>query len=84
MFEQLSRLKINFDKSEILLYIFEQLSRLKINFDKSEILLVGGDNIAMTYAEIFNCQIGSFPLRYLGVPIASGRLHVPDWVKVRS
>jgi hypothetical protein len=38
----------------------------------------------MTSAEIFNCQIGSFPLRYLGVPIASGRLHVPDWVKVRS
>jgi hypothetical protein len=45
MFEQLSRLKINFDKSEILLYMFEQLSRLKINFDKSEILLVGGGGV---------------------------------------
>jgi hypothetical protein len=70
---------------KLLLYIFEQLSGLKINFGKSEILLVGrDDNIAMTYAEIFNCQIGSCPLRYLGVPITSRRLHVVDWVRMEE
>jgi hypothetical protein len=41
--------------------------------------MIGGDNVlAVKYAEIFNCQIGIFPLRYLGVPIAHGRLHVVD------
>jgi hypothetical protein len=44
----------------------------------------GDDNITVTYAEIFNYRIGSFPLRYLGVPIASGRLHVVDWVRVEE
>jgi hypothetical protein len=64
---------------KLLLYMFEQLSGLKINFDKSEILLVGGDdNKAIAYADLFNCEIGMFPLKYLGVPISSGRLHVVD------
>jgi hypothetical protein len=38
----------------------------------------------MTWAELFNCQIGIFTLRYLGVPIALGRLHVVDWVKMEK
>jgi hypothetical protein len=64
---------------KLLLYMFEQLSRLKINFDKSEVLLIGGDNdISLEYADIFNCNISLFPLKYLGVPISARRLHVID------
>jgi hypothetical protein len=67
---------------KLLLYMFEQMLGLKINFEKSEIVLVGGDNsIAMSYADIFNCQIRSFHLNYLGVPIAASRLHVADWFR---
>jgi hypothetical protein len=52
--------------AKLLLYVFEQLSGLKINFDKSEILIIGGDlEIARSYAEVFNCQIRIFPLKYL-------------------
>jgi hypothetical protein len=68
---------------KLLLYLFEQMSGLRINFEKSEVLLVGGDdNLAVTYAEAFNCQIGAFPIKYLGVPISAGRLHVVDWKKL--
>jgi hypothetical protein len=67
-----------------LLYIFEQLSDLKINFEKSDILSIGGgNNIDKTFAEIFNCQIGIFPIKYLGVPISARRLGVIDWIKLR-
>jgi hypothetical protein len=70
---------------KLLLYLYEQMSGLKINFDKSEVLLLGGDDeVALTYAEIFNCNIGSFPLKYLGVPILVGRLHVIDWIKLEE
>jgi hypothetical protein len=70
---------------KLLLYVFEQLSGLKINFDKSEILTICGDHsMALSYARIFNCQIASFPLRYLGVPISASRLHVIEWIKLEE
>jgi hypothetical protein len=65
---------------KILLYLFEQMSGLKINFDKSEIIMVGGDNnLTLEYAEIFNCQVGFFPIKYLGVPISASRIQVAQW-----
>jgi hypothetical protein len=61
------------------------MSGLKINFEKSEVILVGGDNnLSLEYADTFNCQIGSFLVRCLGVPISSGRLHVIDWKKLEE
>ena len=52
---------------KLLLYIYELMSGLKINFSKSEvIMLYGDDNMSMQYAELFNCQIGTFPIKYLG------------------
>jgi hypothetical protein len=54
---------------KLLMYVFEQLSGLKTNFDKSEVLLIrggGGFEIAKAYADVFTCQIGMFPLKYLG------------------
>ena len=56
------------------------MSGLKINFSKSEVILINGDEgKSLQYAELFNCQVGSFPIRYLGVPVGPGRLHVKDW-----
>jgi hypothetical protein len=61
------------------------MSGLKINFDKSEIILIGDDNnLAVQYVDLFNCQVGLFPMMYLGVPIALGRLHVIDWARLEE
>jgi hypothetical protein len=70
---------------KLLLYMYEQMVGLKINFEKSEVLVVGGDNeIALSYAYLFNCWIGLFHIRYLGVPIAASRLHVVDWARMEE
>jgi hypothetical protein len=65
---------------KLLIYMFEKLFSLKINFDKNEVLIIDGDdNMALRYAEIFNCQLNVFPLKYLGVPISASILHVIDY-----
>lgn len=67
------------------LYLYEAMSGLNINFLKSEIVLVNGDNvIAQQYAKIFNYRIGLFPIKYLGVPVSSSKLHVRDWVPLQD
>jgi hypothetical protein len=81
-------LEDNMDKArnvKLSLYLFEQMTGLKINFDKSEIILIGGDNnLAVQYADLFNCQVGLFHMKYLGVSIAPGRLHVIDWARLEE
>ena len=65
---------------KLLLYMYELMAGLKINFYKSEVLVINDNaNWAKVYAEIFNCQTGIFPIKYLGVPV-SRRLHVIDWL----
>lgn len=60
---------------KFMLYLFEMLVGLKINFNKSEVFMVNDEeNWGKKYAEIFNCQLGVFPIKYLGVP----RLKVLD------
>jgi hypothetical protein len=52
---------------KLLLYLYEMMAGLKINFGKSEIVMINGnDDMALSYAKIFNCQIGYFPIKYLG------------------
>lgn len=56
---------------KLLLYLFEIMSGLKINFLKSEMFSVCADDDTMKlYADMFNCQIGSFPIKYLGMPVS--------------
>ena len=51
-----------------------------MNFQKSEILTVGGDDgVVREYVELFNCDIGSFPIRYLGMPVSYTNLRNSDW-----
>jgi hypothetical protein len=77
-------LKHNIDDArnmKLLLYMYELMTGLKINFLKSEILTINDEeNWANTYADLFNCQIGTFPIKYLGVPVSPSRLHVTDWL----
>jgi hypothetical protein len=62
-----------------LLYLFELISGLKINYQESEIFLVGGDNIIVeSYSSLFGCQVGSLPMKYLGVPVTYRNLRVSD------
>jgi len=70
---------------KLLLYLHEVMSGLKINFGKSEVILVNGDNdTQILYADLFNCQAGLFPIKYLGVPVGPGRLHIKDWVPLQE
>lgn len=62
---------------KLLLYLYELMSGLKINFQKSEIVFFGEDESqVLPYTVLFDCQIGYLPLKYLGVPVGSTRLHV--------
>ena len=68
---------------KLLLYLFEIMSGLKINFLKSEIFSVGADDDTVRkYSEMFNCDIGSFPIKYLGVPVSYTGLKSCDWMFV--
>ena len=61
------------------------MSGLKINFDKSEVILIHGDESRhLLFAKIFNCQTGTFPIKYLGVPVSPSRLHVKDWLPLEE
>ncbi|WP_428739598.1 reverse transcriptase domain-containing protein, partial [Sulfurimonas sp.] len=55
---------------KLILCAFEQLSGLKINFYKSEIFYFGEAKVTEAeYSNIFGCQCGSYPFRYLGIPM---------------
>jgi hypothetical protein len=61
----------NARNKKLLLYLYELMSELKINFAKNEVILINGDeNKNIQMAELFNCQIGVFPIKYLGVPVS--------------
>jgi hypothetical protein len=40
--------------------------------------------VALRYANLFACQVGIFPLKYLGAPIATSRLHVVGWARMEE
>lgn len=63
------------------LYLFENMPGLKINFSKSEVMTISqNDEKNIEFSEMFNCAIGTWPIKYLGVPVAGSRLHVADWI----
>ncbi|KAL6640643.1 hypothetical protein ACP70R_021766 [Stipagrostis hirtigluma subsp. patula] len=63
-----------------ILYCFEMLSGLKINYQKSEIFVFGVEiEEQVRIAEIFNCNIGTLPMKYLGIPVTDGNLRVIDF-----
>jgi hypothetical protein len=65
---------------KLILCAFEQLSGLKINFHKSEIFcFVEAKEKEVDYSNIFGCQCGSYPFRYLGIPMHYRKLSNNDW-----
>lgn len=49
---------------------FEQISGMRVNFHKSELITLNLEEAETKIAaDIFNCRVGSFPLKYLGVPL---------------
>jgi hypothetical protein len=67
---------------KLLLCAFEQLSGLKINFHKSEMFFYGAArDRQFEYAQIFRCDLGSHPFRYLGIPMHHKILLKKDFKK---
>jgi hypothetical protein len=59
------------------------MSGLKINFNKSEVLMISQDcEKVIFFADIMNCDTGEWPIKYLGVPVTSSKLHIADWMPV--
>jgi hypothetical protein len=65
---------------KLILRFFEELSGLKINFHKNEIFYFGkAKEEEEQYKQLFGCESGSFPLRYLGIPIHYRKLKNYEW-----
>jgi hypothetical protein len=63
----------------VLLCTFEKLLGLKINFHKSGMYYFGeAKGLRDHYAAIFGCQGGSFPFKYLGIPMHYRKLSNKD------
>jgi hypothetical protein len=65
---------------KLFLSAFEQLSGLKINFHKSEIFCFGkAKEVQQEYSFPFGYHEGSFPFKYLGIPMHYRKLGNNDW-----
>jgi hypothetical protein len=65
--------------TKFLLYCFEEMTGLKINYQKSDVLVIGGsEEEQCSTAEIFNCNIGPLPFKYLGVMISNRHMTTSD------
>jgi hypothetical protein len=52
---------------KLLLSAFEQMSGLLINYHNSEKFCFGqAKEVERQYEQLFGCQVGSYPFRYLG------------------
>lgn len=64
---------------KLILCVFEQLSGLKINFHKSEVFCFGSaKDVEAQFTQLFGCEVGAFPFRYLGIPIHFKKLRNRD------
>ncbi|WOK94009.1 hypothetical protein Cni_G02711 [Canna indica] len=69
-----------FESIKLLFKCFEISSSLQLNFDKTCIVPLRGDTpTASSLASILECSVGSFPLKYLGLPLRIGRPMKEDW-----
>jgi hypothetical protein len=60
---------------KLILYCFEWMSGLKINFHKSEVFVFGAvQQERERMSNMLNCSLGTWPMKYLCIPISDGRL----------
>jgi hypothetical protein len=58
---------------------FEQVSGMRINYSKSELIPLGLEPEELeTLANILECTIGEFPIKYLGIPLHHDKLRRAD------
>jgi hypothetical protein len=58
---------------------FEKLSGVRINYHKSNLTPINlEEDDCNEYAQIFCCKLGSFPFKYLGVPLHHDKLRRED------
>jgi hypothetical protein len=58
---------------------FEKLYGMKINYSKSDMTTINLDeDESANYAKILCCKLGSFPFKYLGVPLHHEKLRGED------
>jgi len=59
------------------------MSGLKINFNKSEVIMVSQEESkSLDFSNMFNCSVGTWPIKYLGVPVAGSRIRIADWLPI--
>jgi hypothetical protein len=64
---------------------FKQLSGLKINFHKSEIFCFKeAKDYESQYEQLFGCKKGSYPFRYLGIPMHYMKLNNNNWKMIEE
>jgi hypothetical protein len=69
----------SFMKVKFLLYCNEEMSGLKINYQKSEVFGVGVSVVEQVrIANLFNCSVGHFPVKYMGLPVNGDILRAND------
>jgi hypothetical protein len=62
-----------------LMVCFQKLFGMKINYSKSDMTTINLDeDESVNYARIFCCKLGSFPFKYLGVPLHYKKLRRKD------
>jgi hypothetical protein len=70
---------------KLILRFFEELSGIKINFHKSEIFCFGkAKEEEEQYKQLFGCESGSLPFRYLRIPIHYKKLKNSEWNPVKG
>jgi hypothetical protein len=59
--------------------------QLKINSHKSEVFCYGAaKEFEVSYLNIFGCNAGEYPFRYLGIPLHYRQLLNSEWHKVEE
>jgi hypothetical protein len=70
---------------KLLLSAFKKLSGLKINFHKSKIFCFGQTKeFEPQYEQLFRCKKGTYPFRYLGIPMYFKKLNNKDWERIEE
>jgi hypothetical protein len=65
----------NLQNVRLILTCYEAMSGMKINFEKSEIFTVGLDDEEQHRAmSALNCKLGTFPMKYLGLPVSVAKI----------
>lgn len=68
---------------KLLLCVLEQLSGVKINFHKSEIFRFGeAQQFEQQYTQLFGCESGSMPFKYVRIPMRHRKLRNSEWNRV--